>query len=109
MCYFDYNYRYETPLEIGQNYLTESVYFNVNDKEGNMIKNQVFTIKVEPVDNQPPIVEIQQPVKISEGGYIMLNESLIQIQDIDSSKEQVNIIIDSQPNFGFIENIKKGT
>ena len=56
MCYFDYNYRYETPLEIGQNYLTESVYFNVNDKEGNMIKNQVFTIKVEPVDNQPPIV-----------------------------------------------------
>jgi hypothetical protein len=68
----------------------------------------MLTVKVEPVDNQPPTVEIKQSVKVLEGSYMMLNESLILVQDIDSAKEQLNIIIDLQPNFGFIENIKNG-
>lgn len=103
------NVRYEAPLEIGSNMLTESVYLDVSDRDGNMVRNQLFTIKVEPVDNQAPIVEIvQQPVRIAEGGYLMLNESVISVRDVDSSKEQLNVIIDAQPSFGYIENVHKG-
>ena len=68
----------------------------------------MLTVKVEPVDNQLPSVEMKQSVKVLEGSYVMLNESLIHVQDIDSTKEQLNIVIDLQPNFGFIENIKNG-
>jgi hypothetical protein len=68
----------------------------------------MLTVKVEPVDNQLPSVEMKQSVKVLEGSYVMLNESLIQVQDIDSTKEQLNIVIDLQPNFGVIENIKNG-
>lgn len=84
------------------------IYFEVSDKEGNTLKDQVFTIKVEPVDNQAPVVDILQPIKVQEGGYLILNESFIQVRDIDSAKEQLNLIIDSQPSFGYIENIHKG-
>lgn len=103
------NVRYEAPAEIGPNTLTESVYFDVSDKDGNTIREQLFTIKVEPVDNQAPIVElVQQPVRVLEGGYLLLNESLITVRDVDSSKEQLNVIIDAQPSFGYIENLQKG-
>jgi hypothetical protein len=68
----------------------------------------MLTVKVEPVDNQLPSVEMKQSVKVLEGSYVMLNESLIQVQDIDSTKEQLIIVIDLQPNFGVIENIKNG-
>lgn len=103
------NVRYQAPGEIGSNMLTESVYFEVSDRDGNMVKDQLFTIKCEPVDNQSPIVEIvQQPVRIAEGAYLMLNDSVIAVRDVDSSKEQLNVIIDAQPSFGYIENVQKG-
>jgi hypothetical protein len=109
------NVRYEAPAEIGANVLTDEFVFDVSDKEGNVNANQVLTVKVEPVDNQPPTVDIvsgqfksQSPVKINEGGYLLLNESLIQIRDVDSVREQLSIIIDSQPSFGHFENTHKG-
>lgn len=102
------NIRYEAPSEIGANILTEIVWFDVSDKEGNVNKDQALTVKIEPVDNQAPIVDLLQAARIDEGGYLLLNESFIQIRDIDSAREQLNIIIDSQPSFGFLENIQKG-
>ncbi len=38
----------------------------------------------------------------------MLNENYIRVRDGDSFKEQLNLVIDAQPSFGFIENIKTG-
>ena len=102
------NVRYEAPSEIGANMLTDTFYFDVSDKEGNTNRMQMFTVKVEPLDNQAPIVDILQPVGIFEAGYLLFNESLIQIRDIDSAKEQLNVIIDSQPSFGYFENSHKG-
>lgn len=102
------NLRYEAPVEIGPNIMTETIYLDVSDKDGNTVRDQSFTIKVEPVDNHAPQVEVYQPIRVVEGSYLMLNESYIQVRDIDSSKEQLNIIIDSQPSFGYVENIHKG-
>ncbi len=41
--------RYEAPKEIGPSILTDRIYFNVHDQEGNTAKDQVLTINVEPV------------------------------------------------------------
>ncbi|CAF0709358.1 unnamed protein product [Brachionus calyciflorus] len=102
------NIKYEAPQEIGQNILTENLIFDVMDKEGNMLKDQAFTIKVEPINNQAPVVDVIQEMKVQEGGYLIINESFIQVKDVDSAKEQLNVIIDSQPSFGYLENIHKG-
>lgn len=102
------NVRYESPQEIGQNILTEVLSFDVADKEGNVQKDQLFTIKVEPVDNQAPMVQVIQDLNVEESGYVILNESFIQVRDVDSGKDQLNVIIDSQPNFGYLESIHKG-
>ena len=103
-----HNIRYESPQEIGQNILTEVFSFDVSDKDGNEQKDQLFTIKVEPVDNQAPVVQVVQDLAVEESKYVILNESFIQVRDVDSSKDQLNVIIDSQPNFGYLENIHKG-
>jgi hypothetical protein len=102
------NIRYEAPKELGPQMLIDLILFDVSDKEGNVLTSQVFTIKIEPVDNQAPQVDILQPVSIPEGGYLLFNETLIQIRDADSFKEQLNVIIDAQPSFGHFENTHKG-
>jgi hypothetical protein len=45
---------------------------------------------------------------VEEGGFLVLNENYIRIRDTDSAKEQLNIVIDSQPRFGYFENSAKG-
>ena len=102
-------WRYSAPKEIGSAILTDRIVFNVNDQEGNSVKDQVLTINIEPMDNQAPVGDIVQPARVLEGGFLILNESLIRVKDSDSLKEQLNVVIDSQPSFGYIENIKKGS
>jgi hypothetical protein len=104
------NIRYEAPGEIGSAVLVDEFVLDVVDKEGNTNANQVFTVKVEPVDNQPPVVDMSAAVvgRVEEGGYLLFNESLIQIRDSDSAREQLSVIVDSQPSFGHLENTQKG-
>lgn len=80
----------------------------MSDQDGNQIRDQVLTINIEPTDNQAPSIEVLQPVNVLEGEFLVLNETYIRIKDSDSFTEQLNVVIDSQPSFGFIENIKKG-
>jgi hypothetical protein len=100
------NVRYEPPNEIGAQTKNDLVYFTVSDKDNNKIDDQVLTIILEPVDNQAPIVDITQPANVQEGGYFVLNEDFIRVRDVDSLKEQLNIVIDSMPSFGYFENIE---
>ena len=102
------NLKYEAPKEIGSSINTDRVHFDVSDQDGNLIRDQVLTINIEPTDNQAPSIEVLQPATVLEGGFLVLNETYIRIKDSDSFTEQLNVIIDSQPSFGFIENIKKG-
>ena len=60
-----WNDRYEAPHEIGSITVTDFIQFSVSDKEGNTLKDQALSITIEPIDNQKPIVEIMQPVKVS--------------------------------------------
>ncbi len=45
--------------------MNDFLHFSVSDKEGNTVKDQVMSITLEPIDNQKPIVEITQPVKVN--------------------------------------------
>lgn len=102
------NLKYEAPREIGSSILTDRICFDVADREGNLMRDQVLTVNIEPIDNQAPSVEVLQPVSVLEGGFLVLNETYISVRDSDSFKEQLNVVIDSQPSFGYIENIKTG-
>lgn len=102
------NLKYEAPREIGSSILTDRICFDVADREGNLMRDQVLTVNIEPIDNQAPSVEVLQPVSVLEGRFLVLNETYISVRDSDSFKEQLNVVIDSQPSFGYIENIKTG-
>jgi hypothetical protein len=103
-------FRYEAPLEVGANSIIEMINFEVIDKEGNRVKDQIFTIQIEPIDNQPPVIEFLNgdSLKVIEGGYVLLSDVQINIKDSDTSREHISIIIDSPPHHGRIENIEKG-
>ncbi len=38
----------------------------------------------------------------------MLNENYIRVRDTDSAREQLNVVIDSLPTFGYFENTATG-
>ncbi len=97
--------KYVAPQEIGPTQITDLIYFSVKDKENNLLRDQLLTINIEPIDNQSPLVEtLFQPAEVNEGSYLILNESYIKVTDSDSPREQLNIIIDVQPQFGYIMN-----
>lgn len=102
------NIYYEPPNEIGPQTQNDLIYFTVSDKDGNKIEDQVLTVILEPIDNQAPVVDITQSAIVQEGGYFVFNEDLIRVRDVDSLKEQLNIVIDSMPSFGYFDNIDTG-
>ncbi len=99
--------RYKAPIEIGSDALIEYIYFDINDKEGNLLPNQLLTVNVEPVNNQPPSVKVVQSVKIKRGEHIYLTRDHIQIEDLDSSLDNIVINVNRQPNYGHIESVQQ--
>jgi len=99
--------RYKAPIEIGSDALIEYIYFDINDKVGNLLPNQLLTVNVEPVNNQPPSVKVSPSVKIKRGELFYLTREHIQIEDLDTSLERIVINLDRQPNYGIIENAQQ--
>jgi len=65
------NLKYEAPGEVGSSIVTDQIRFDINDMDGNLIKDQVLTINIEPIDNQAPSVELLQPVGVLEGYFLL--------------------------------------
>jgi hypothetical protein len=109
-----FNLKYRAPIEIGAEKRIDSIRFDVVDRDGNVLKDQVMTIAIEPRNNQAPTVEIlntlpNRIVNVDEGGFFILNDETIRVRDVDTQIDELNLIIDSQPTFGSIENtFKKG-
>ena len=105
--------RYEAPREIGHVPLVDVVRVEVSDRDGNRADElHTFTIRVRPVDNQPPLLvqppeqqqQQQRPYRVSEGGVLVLSsESAWHISDVDSSDERLVVLITRTPKFGHIE------
>jgi hypothetical protein len=57
--------RYEAEQEIGSQSLTDILYLNVTDPAGNLLPNQVFSVVVTPLNNQPPTVTTGDTLTVS--------------------------------------------
>ncbi|CAF1145842.1 unnamed protein product, partial [Didymodactylos carnosus] len=99
-----YMIRYQAPAEIGLLPISENIIFNVTDIQRFMMPLQMLLINIRSIDNQPPKLSLKTDIiEVIEGEYIYLDEKIISLFDIDSSLEQIHIIVDTLPVFGYIE------
>ncbi|XP_071043236.1 extracellular matrix organizing protein FRAS1 [Parasteatoda tepidariorum] len=96
--------RYTASTDIGNDVVREFVYFDVSDASGNVQANQVLTIKVKPKKKEPPTVKITTDVQVNEGGEAVIEPHVITVFDPDSALSDLTVVLDTQPDYGFIEN-----
>ncbi|KAL3876627.1 hypothetical protein ACJMK2_034445 [Sinanodonta woodiana] len=94
---------YHSDKEIGQKSVTEILAFNVTDSSNNSLPNQVFTVLIEPVDNQPPRVRVGPKVLVEEGEEVILTGSDIIVTDVDTLQDKIIIVMETQPSFGVVK------
>ncbi|GIZ02709.1 extracellular matrix protein 3, partial [Caerostris extrusa] len=80
------------------------LYFDVSDASGNVQSNQVLTMKVKPKIKEPPILKVLSDVQVNEGGDAVIQPNILTFFDPDTPLSNLTVIIEKQPDFGFIEN-----
>jgi len=56
-------------------------FFDVEDTSGNVLPNQRFTVLLNPVDNQPPVITNGR-IKINEDGIMILSPDILAVEDL---------------------------
>ncbi|KAK2860526.1 hypothetical protein Q7C36_004692 [Tachysurus vachellii] len=64
-----------------------------------------LNITVYPVDNQPPSIVIGEVFQVDEGGFASITVAHISASDQDTPLEELQLVLVSPPQFGYIENI----
>ncbi|KAL3878630.1 hypothetical protein ACJMK2_030964 [Sinanodonta woodiana] len=75
--------------------------FSVEDVAGNALKDQLFTIILKPVNNQPPIVT-NSGFSVFENGEVLINSQILSARDPDSPDNELHFIITTTPEHGQI-------
>lgn len=63
-------------------------FFDVEDTSGNVLPNQRFTVLLNPVDNQPPVITNGR-IKINEDGIMILSPDILAVEDPDTDSEEL--------------------
>ncbi|GFS77940.1 extracellular matrix protein FRAS1 [Nephila pilipes] len=96
--------RYSANLGIGDETVRDFLYFDVSDASGNVQSNQVLTMKVKPRIKEPPVLKVVSDVQVNEGGEAIIQPGVLTVFDPDSPLSNLTVIIERQPDYGFIEN-----
>ncbi|KAK6494103.1 FRAS1-related extracellular matrix protein 1-like [Huso huso] len=64
-----------------------------------------LNITVFPVDNQPPTIVIGEMFVVDEGSSAPININHLSARDADTPLEELEFVLASSPQFGYIENI----
>ncbi|XP_022534044.2 FRAS1-related extracellular matrix protein 1a isoform X1 [Astyanax mexicanus] len=64
-----------------------------------------LNITVYPMDNQPPSITIDAVFGVNEGGSASVSSTHLKVTDQDTLLEDLQLILISPPQFGYIENI----
>uniref|UniRef100_A0A4W3I1G5 Fraser extracellular matrix complex subunit 1 n=1 Tax=Callorhinchus milii TaxID=7868 RepID=A0A4W3I1G5_CALMI len=99
--------RYVTDYDTGNQPVTDIFYFNVFDADNNQLNDQMFTITITAVENQPPMVTIRDEVTVEEGGRVLLSSHSILATDFDTPQRDLLVRITTAPTFGYIENLNR--
>ena len=81
---------------------------NIASKETDLNRVTV-EVKVIPVDNSVPVIEINQPLQVDEGGKTVISEVNVLVYDEDTEPNRVSCMLTKQPEYGFITNISNDT
>ncbi|KAH3869870.1 hypothetical protein DPMN_033043, partial [Dreissena polymorpha] len=95
---------YLADSEVGINFVSEVMTFNVSDLSGNILPSQTLYVLVEPVNNVPPKAQIVGDLKVSEGMDKVISSDLVLIDDLDTPLSDLTVTIVTQPEFGAIRN-----
>ena len=94
------------PAEIGPTEMPDKFRLLAQDKQGLAKPMDILTnVRIVPVDNQYPVVNVLRDITVDEGEKGPLNPSHVAITDEDTEMEDVICRIDPQPNWGYLENI----
>ena len=63
-------------------------FYDVEDTNGNVLPNERFTILLNPVDNQPPIIT-NGGIKVSEDGAMVLTPEILNVDDPDTNEDDL--------------------
>lgn len=95
---------YIPPMEdIGPDVVQVQFIFSVSDQLRNTARNQHFSITILPVNNQIPQMTIQ-PVRVREGGSVLLNSKVIAVSDLDTKSSDLVLTLEQEPKYGLILN-----
>lgn len=72
---------------------------------GNRYDGIVLNFEIQPVDSEPPVLEIERAISVVEGLKATLDESNLKVTDVDTERLKIMCKITVQPNVGFIESI----
>ena len=89
-------------VEIGQTSVFYSLKFTVSDDSNRRLPEQEFTIEVLPVDNKAPTIGSNIRLAVEKGNSILLSDEILQVQDVDTSKSDLQFSIERKPQFGNI-------
>lgn len=92
--------------EIGPEEVQDLFILQAQDIHGRAESMEIIThVRIIPVDNQFPLVTVLQSITVDEGSKTSFNPSHLEINDADTSPEDIICRIDPQPEFGFLENV----
>ncbi|CBY08706.1 unnamed protein product [Oikopleura dioica] len=92
--------------EIGPEEVQDLFILQAQDIHGRAESMEIIThVRIIPVDNQFPLVTVLQSITVDEGSKTSFNPSHLEINDADTSPDDIICRIDPQPEFGFLENV----
>nr|KAG5696526.1 hypothetical protein BaRGS_021062 [Batillaria attramentaria] len=77
-------------------------FFDVEDASGNLLPNQRFTVLLNPVDNQPPIIT-NGGISIPEDGITILSPDILDVVDPDTDSEELMFEVMETPLHGMLK------
>lgn len=75
--------------------------FDAEDISGNILTDQIFTIRLKPVNDKPPRV-INTGFSVPENGQTVLSTDLLNAEDQDSQDKDIYFFVDVAPKHGVL-------
>ncbi|XRB04565.1 cadherin [Pycnococcus provasolii] len=86
----------------GSNTVTDAFHFTVKDALTTLPKTQ-FPITIIPVNDDPPIVDVNRVLSAREGESTTIDTSSLSASDADSPVSDIKFVITSNPTYGVVE------
>lgn len=90
------------PIELGMVPRLIQFKFDVHDKAGNILPEQVFTILLQPIDNKPPIIH-NKGLEVFENGFTVISTDNLDVTDEDTDPSLLTFSILQTPEHGTLQ------